>query len=61
MSRGECGGVGGWGWVYIEFILNKTTTEASLGTFNAGFVWREDPGVSTGRSADVEVELDVVL
>lgn len=56
MSRG-----GGGGGVHIEFILNKTTTEAGLGTFNAGFVWREDPGVSTGRSADVEVKLDVVL
>lgn len=53
--------VGGGGNVHIGFILNKTTTEAALGTFNAGFVWREDPGVSTGRSADVEVKLDVVL
>ena len=30
-------------------------------TFNAGLVRREDPGVSAGRGADVEVELNVVL
>lgn len=33
----------------------------ALGTFDAGFVRGEDPGVSAGRGADVEVKLDIVL
>lgn len=30
-------------------------------TFQDGFVRREDPGVPTGRGADVQMELDAVL
>lgn len=32
-----------------------------LATFDTGLVRGEDPGVSAGRRADVEVKLDVVL
>lgn len=39
----------------------RRNREAALGTFNASFVWREDPGVSAGRRADVEVKLNIVL
>lgn len=47
--------------VHIEFVKKQQEKSKRLGTFNAGFVRREDPGVATGRSADVEVKLDVVL
>lgn len=54
-----------WGETYAvkkkKKKTNRRNREAALGTFNASFVWREDPGVSAGRRADVEVKLNVVL
>lgn len=42
-------------------VRQLTDALGCLCTFHSGFMRREDPGVSTGRSADVKVELNVVL